>query len=377
MFESMIEVFPWDLHDGDVERVLDHLQGELGIESLVIPVMVSPISQLRTQKISPHMFRTRGGAFFHPDEDRYQATRCKVAMSSWLKQKSPIENTLRACCERDIGVRAGVSLMHHPRIARRHPEFAVRNALGDCSTTLLCPFNADVESFGAAVMADVSAREGVSGIHLVDPDTCTHRVDGWEKSPWQSLGPFTQFCLSLCFCESCYQRAHGTGYDLGKAREMVCGLIDTAIQSSEHATVDWQAQVADHDGLMAMLQWRSVGLVSVLSGLLEASEVSVWLDRGGLDAECVSGISAWPDECSVVANIGSIEDLDALDAGQRGKLCMRVGPEVAGTDLVSLLKQASSSGVPSAVIGNYGVMPRSREDFVRQAVRFSRRASSV
>lgn len=184
MFESFIEVYPWDLHDGGIDHVLDHLQGELGVESLVIPFMAAPMSQLRTQEIRPRVFRTRGGAFFHPIDDLYEATRCKVAVSSWLRKKRPIENTLHHCSERDIKVRGAVSLMYQPRMVRRHPEFAVRNALGDFSTTCLCPFNADVESFGAAVMADVSSRGGISGIHLFDPDTYTHSISGWDKSSW-------------------------------------------------------------------------------------------------------------------------------------------------------------------------------------------------
>ncbi len=377
MFDSFVEVFPWDLHDGDIERVLDHLQGELGIEALVIPVLVPPLTQLRLREISPRVFRTRGGAFFHPDEDRYHATRCKVSVSSWLKQKHPFENTLRVCTERGIRVYGAVSLMRYPRVARRHPEFAVRNAIGDSSTTFLCPFHADVESFGAAVMADVSSRVGVTGIHLFDPDSCTHHGDGWDSFAGQRLEPFVRFCLSLCFCESCFQRAHGTGFDLEKARKMVCTLINDAIHSAVNDSSDWQARVVSHEALMQLLQWRALGLASVLSRLVEASNVDVWLDRGGIDAEYVSGISQWPDVCGVVANIGSIKELNALDATQRGKLCMRVGGEVDGTDLVKLLQQASSTGVSSALIGNYGVMPSSREDFLRQAVRFSRRTSSV
>ncbi|MGB2985153.1 MAG: hypothetical protein WBE26_04665, partial [Phycisphaerae bacterium] len=120
--QVFLTAYPWDLLDEDLGTVLDRLHGEIGVTGVSVWVSSPALTQLRVRDVEPRVFRTRGGLFFHPDEQRYVATRCKPVVSSRHKTRNPLARIADACAERALELRVIVSAAATGRLAQRYPE---------------------------------------------------------------------------------------------------------------------------------------------------------------------------------------------------------------------------------------------------------------
>ena len=146
---------PWDLLDEGVDEVLARLHGELGVTGVCVPAVCAPLATLRTRPgVSPRIFRTRGGLFFAPGEDYYQATRCTPAVSTWLKGRNPLRRIADGCRKLGLDCRAMAACSTAGRIVARHPHAAAKTVFGDPWPDRLCPINPDAQAFLIAVCRD-------------------------------------------------------------------------------------------------------------------------------------------------------------------------------------------------------------------------------
>ena len=139
MLKAFLTAYPWDLIDEGVDAVLDRLHGEVGISGVSVWVASPPVVQLRVRDVGPRVVRSRGGLFFHPDEQPYAATRCKPIVSGWVKGRHPLTRIAEACAERAMDLRVIVSAAMTGRLAQRHAEMACKNVFGCVPGQSGCP----------------------------------------------------------------------------------------------------------------------------------------------------------------------------------------------------------------------------------------------
>ena len=381
MFRFFVAAYPWDLVDDDVGRVLDRLHGEVGVTGVSVWVGLPPLAQLRVRDVQPRVFRTRGGLFFHPDNERYAATRCRPIVSGWAKTRQPLVRLTDACRERGMATRAIVSAARTGRVAERHPEMACKNALEAESHVSLCLANPDVQTYLCSLVSDLSANDGLSGVTVTDfAITWAEAAAGGVVLPsW--LGETEVELLSTCFCESCHQRAFAAGVDVGRARRSAQTILQQSLDRGLATEARLESILADSEPLTDFARWRANELSSLLGRLGEACRCELLLDRcvdgpaRGAHAELDLSVPA-----AVITRLGAPDQLtDAFcQAARRNELRL---PEIFATgssapDLVRITAQAVEAGFSGIEIDNYGLLPDTALTPIKQAVRFARRSVS-
>lgn len=387
MFSAFVTAFPWDLVDDDLDARLDHLQGEVGATGVTLWAAAAPITQIRGRDAQPRTTRSRGGLLFHPEERHYSATRIKPIVSSWVKSKHPIERVSKACGERGMELRVKVSAALTGRLAQKYPDAACKNLYGAASHTSLCLFNPDVESYVAALLADLSTNHEIKSISIAD------FFVGWVEAFESDLrlgvpldGALRQV-LALCFCESCHQRSTAAGVDVGAARQCAEEAVQSMLDRGASADVSFAKLIGTHPLLGDFHRWRVGELASLLERLSGGSDLEILLDRDAQEptsrlcqsSPALPGICV-PDSVAVVTEAAGAEQLDgALCCDAKWNEIRIPASSVSGSrgaELVNLVSRAVEAGFAGVEFDNLGLFPESAFASIKQAIRFGRRSSN-
>jgi len=402
VFEVQLICHAWDLVEEGVEEVLDRLAGELGVSGICVPVVCPPLALLRTLPgVSPRIFRTRGGLFFAPREEYYQATRCKPVVSSWLKGRDPLRRIVEGCREHGLSCRAVVATSTVGRMTGRYPHAAAKTVFGDPWDDRLCLVNPDVRSFLVAVCRDLADNYGLTGIELAELHAGRVGRPGGRIDAGFEMGRGGAALLGTCFCESCRQLGQVGG---GPALD-----VDAAVHWTEARLLDVfetgrpidqpLSRVFAEDGPMRAYveaQWK--GVVELARSIRSAVGCELIVHAYG-DAICAAG-SPYPlgdgqlpplvdgvltqVEGPVGADVAAIAEAGLLGSGPgaRAELQIRAHrpDEGAGTPpdpalLVQTLSRLAEFGIASVDLDNYGQIPVALLPGLKQAVRFARRAA--
>ncbi len=367
--------------DGDLGVALDRLHGEIGVSGVSLWVAMPPMTQFRAHDHKPRVFRTRGGLFLSPNEERYRATRCKPIVSSWNKGRDPFSRIAQACSDRGLELRAVVSAAATGRLAQRYPFAASKNAYGDASQLSLCLANADVQTYLEAMTVDLSSNDSLSGIVLADFVIAWSDAFGADLRVPSRSGDALRALLSTCFCESCQQGAASAGVDVAAAQEAVRTAISQGLEGDVVEDQGFEEFHAEGTPLGDYHSWRAGELSRLLRRLVDASPCKVLLDRGlaGMEPEVHEGLDlSVPD-----AVITCVEQPDGLDsarcpAARRSEI--RLAEAFAGgwhgPELVKTLTTAAQMGFSGVQIDNYGLLPETALTSLKQAIRFARRTAT-
>jgi len=380
MLRTFMTAYPWDLVDEGVTTVLDRLRGEVGVTGISVWMASPTVTQLRARPGDPRIFRTRGGVFFHPDEEAYAATRCKPIVSGWLKGKEPLKRIAEACAERGMDLRVVVSAAMAGRLAQRHPEMACKNVFGDESHASLCLVHPDVQAYLGGLLYDLSSNYRLTGIVITD------FVIAWSdaslpglRTP-RPLGEAETLLLSTCFCESCHQRASEAGVDVGMARRSVEATLQHSLEARPEDDTQMATLLADDVPLTDYHRWRTRELSSLLERLTQQCGCELLLSKS------MEGSEQWQhsdlDSSIPAAVITRIERHDQLTAAlcpaaKRGELYLSEMSVTGahGPELVSTLAKAVERGFSGVTFENYGLLPDTALTPIKQAIRFARRSA--
>ena len=381
MLRALMSAYPWDLIDDDLDAVLDRLNGEIGVSGLSVWAALPPQTRLRPRAVQPRLFRTRGGLFFHADADRYASTRCKPAVSHWVKAKRPLRRIADAVAERGMELRLAVSAARTGRLALQHPDMSCKNLFGSPSNQSVCLANPDVQAFLVSLVTELSevyapAAVTVSDFHLV-------WTEAFERDLVQSvpLDDGERTLLSVCFCESCRQGATQAGVDVAGAHQVALSVVQEGLQRGAPS----ERSLADHllrgGVLEAYFRWRDATLSALLDRLVEGCSSELILDRplagplatqhGGIDIESVSAL---------MTRIERPAELDSASHGGAVRREVRLATSLAlpprAQELVAALSSVSKLGLSAVEIGDYGLLPDAAMVGIKQAIRMARRATT-
>ena len=371
MRRAFMRVFPWDLLANGVPDALDRLQGEVGLGGVTLWASCAPGAYARVRG-EPGVFRFSGGLLFSADPARYDMTRCKPQVSAWARDRDVFRAAADGCRDRGLEFRALFSAAHAPHVARKHPEFSTKNAFGQESTEHLCPLNPDVWSYLASLVTEVAARYSPDEMVIRDVSPC------WPEARMPSvmgdapLDVASRDLLSLCFCESCLQRAGAEGLDAASLRRATAEAIVAA--SNAAPTAD-QLRNALTGGLRAYRDSQRAAVGRLLADITERAGRPVVVDHDVIDP-----VSFDDEEMSAGArHMATLDDEDAkvLWAAARGFELRIPAVMVAGErgrSLVGRLPEAATRGLGAVEFDHYGLFSDAALTAVKQAVRFARRS---
>ncbi|MCH7839453.1 MAG: hypothetical protein IID38_04360 [Planctomycetes bacterium] len=380
LLKTYIGVYPWDLLDEGLDGVLDRLHGEVGVSGVVLWVGCPRLMQLRVRAVEPRIFRTRGGLFFQPSLDLYAGTRCKPIVSDQAKNRDPLAKISSACLARGLEVRVMLSAAATGRLAERYPEMACKNVFGAGSQTSLCLCNSDVQAYLCALVADVSAREGVGAVVLTDLVTSWSEAHSGSLSLAVPPGGTASSLLGLCFCESCQQKASGAGVDVAMAHRWVQQTLQRCLDRGPVPVsgTGLDAPWTDHPPMVALDEWRVQEHSSLLRRLVEACRCELLLDRKPYEPELSQQKHL---DCTLPAGVMTrVDRADQLSSAMcrtarrnELRLAETLTASSNAPELVRLFSQATEQGFTGIQIDHYGRLPDTTLTAIRQAVRIARR----
>jgi hypothetical protein len=402
MFEVHMVCHLWDLLDGGIEETLDHLQGELGLTGVCVPVVCPPLALLRCRPdVSPRVFRTEGGVCFRPREECYKATRCRPVVAAWQKGRNVLGEVVEGCRKRGLTCRLSVCTSGAGRVASRHPDAAAKTVHGDPWPDRLCLINPDVQGLIAGLCKDLADNFSPTAIELTEFHTGRFGLSA-AVCEWPfDLGPGGRALLSTCFCESCRQlgRDAPAGLDPSAAARSAEVRFERVFEAGRAMEAEPPQLLADDPPLRAHVerQWHSLAVLirSIAAELpcglflYEYDDVIV-TDKarhplaleGALDD--VSGLVRSMPEVTGGDFDRAVQDaLTRAGPNHRVELSIAAWPmrsnRTGGSDspsLVRTLSRAAELGVAGVTLETYGQIPGSGLTAVKQAVRFARRTQA-
>lgn len=394
MFACHICCYPWDLLDEGLPDVLDCLRDRIGATGLTLIAATDEMEQFRPRcGVEPRVYRTAGGVYFQPNEQKYQATRLKPPAWEQHRKMDVLAKVSEECAGRQLDLRVGINPLLSRRLVSKHPEAACKNAYGIASRMALCPANPDVRQYVLALVSDLSGYDDVSAIVVED----VQRPPATDPAPHvQALAIFdtdVADLLSVCFCESCLQGAERDGIDGQAARRCVRSALDRL--SARANPEGWAlADLLDDNPIIAQyVTWADGVHLDLLRRLREVSSKSIILsfrntpeslvelehapdlvalaDGITIDAEDLDGVIDelnYGERFTGTLTPGSVKNMDLL-------LRMDEGSIDEAPEVVVQLTGAAEAGAGGATVSHFGAILDHQLDWLHQGLRHARRVA--
>ena len=386
MFEAFAECWPWDLIDEGADAVLDRLKGETGLTGLVVPMVVPALCQVRARPgARPRVFLTGGGAMFRAESRYFAGTRLRPVAAEGLRRSDGPARAVQACARHVLRFRAAVHACHDTAAAERFPAAAVRDVFGEPVPGRLCPVNPDVREYLRGLVENLAALCPQTDLELREAAFPRDRFADRTPTAGLPLSPLCRQLWSLCFCESCQHLAGRDGVDVAGAARAVTVALERVFEDAGALPSSAEAWIAEHPPLAAFMDWRAVQITALHETLARtagarliarASGPSRWT---GFDPRSVGRTAV---VCLEVARVGVSAVEQAIgqvgdESGTGRGLELDFVEALAGCPepsvLVASVARAAELGARGATLGNVGLLPPSRLDWLRQAVRYASR----
>lgn len=389
---STMWTYPWDVLDVGVDTALDELTVKAGVGglSLATAYHAGRFLQPRSPRRSVY-FPEDGTIYFDPDVNRYENLLIKPKVARLIQERGDVLRQLEHAREkRDFTLNSWTVCLHNTRIGMEYPQVTTVNAFGDRNYYNLCPSNPDARAYVTTLVADLTRRYALDSVELESPNFMGFAHEFHHEKDGVGLTAKDDFLLSLCFCDSCMARARAAGVDAEAARRTVRRwLEETLNRPIPVQDPDFVARgvegFSDTPEVYEFLRWRFEPVTSLTREIREAAHPRTrvyflslltsqsWLF--GIDFEGVAQASDGVVVCAYDTRAPQV-GLDIADARARipqGKYLatgLRVFyPEVHdGDELRDKVQAAAGSGTDGFNFYNYGLIPPTRYDWVRQSL---------
>jgi hypothetical protein len=392
--------YPWDLCDEKPSEAIDRLAGEIGVDAISVVAACPGVVQFRPRDgLTARLFATEAAVHFQPDSVRYTATRLRPPTSSWIKGRNPLEQIARRCEQRGVRLRAALDCSRSETLVSRHPAAVCKNVFGDPSASRMCPSNPDVREYTAALCDDLSTNYPLAALEL-EPPVASAAADHFTDIGL-SIGPVERLLLSLCFCESCAQRAIERGLDPTAAQRSASVHLQPTLEGRPARDQTLDAFFAADEVLAAYALLRresftrlletvrrrtSTPLVLRLRDHSEEPRASASAARNAFDLDPTASVAfvdalQWTVWQTPVEERGQVAAELSRDAGGPAlvEMAFRCYPPYVtdGPSLVREVHDAARRGHETICFENFGTAPPACLDWVRQSIRYARREAAA
>jgi hypothetical protein len=392
--------YPWDVLDLGQEAVEGDLRDRAGLDAI----------SLATSYHAGHFFQPRspvrksyfpedGVVYFQPDSTRWNGRRIVPKQAELVSEGGDVLRSLVR--RRDAGglkVHCWTVCLHNTRLGMLHPGTCTRNAYGDPNYFALCPSNQDARAYVTTLVADISHNYRPDCVELETTNFMAFVHDHHHEKDGVGLGREGDFLMSLCFCDSCLDRARCAGVDGEAARRTVRRLIaelsERAIPSPRWPDLASRglAALGDVPEVEAYARWRTEPVTSLATEVREAGHPDCKiiiledvdplfsaLDLAESSKRCDGGLVAVYGMLppAITASVGALSK--ALRPDRFVAAGMRIfSPEISGgADLAERARAAVDAGAQGIGFYNYGLIPAARLDWVGEASRAAREAEAT
>jgi hypothetical protein len=392
---------PWDLDDEGFEPSISRLAGHVGVDGITVTAVSDEVAQFRPRRIGPRRsVSLPAAANFQPDAAFYKGTRIRPITAVWMKSRNPLEKIAAEANRFRLELRARVHCFRNVPLVERYPMTATVNLFGEPSDTTLCPSNPDVRAYMLALVEDLATNFPLSAIEL---DHFGFENGAILARRWRHgavLPLFAAQLLSLCFCPACRERAAEMHVDADAAMATAGEAFNQCFESPEQSASDVVARLDRDENLLACGRARARTIVSLLHdirrrarvGLVlnvdEALTTDAWtcgLHLSDLEDAC-DGFVFMPSEASqtgptpeqpasLVSQIARDNAHHLKQLSNRTHIRIRSHPPASpdGPALVRATLEALQAGHSSVSYDHYGATPEPALEWVRQAIRYTRR----
>lgn len=387
--QNSVWAYPWDLHDLGVEETTARMR-DLGVNMLSLATSYHAGRFLQPGNPRRRVyFPEDGTVYYRPSEQRWAGKEIVPQMAEIVDSEGDyLAAMIRQRDKGGMGVSCWTVCLHNTRLGLRHPKHVMRTAQGDPHSYALCPSSDAARSYLVTMIEEISHTYRPDRIELESPDFMGFSHGFHHEKDGLGLLPEENFLLGVCFCPHCMARASSAGVPAPKAREIVAGLLDAAMERElpEAQFPDFSdvgiAAFANLPELFVYLQWRTSSVTSLISEiksvthpdtkLLLIDAVGSW--AGGVD---LAQVAPYLDGVLHCAYFTQTEDIAPLMEETRALL----GPDktiIAGfqlffptvsnrSDIENRLARAAPY-VDGINFYNLGLVPRARLDWIRSAL---------
>lgn len=382
MFSSMWS-YPWDLTDCGIAASLDDMK-ENGINgvSMITSYHAGRFLCVRSPKRKIY-FPEDGVLYYNTDLENFKGLRIQPKVGQFAKEHPHFWDELfKETQSRGMTLSGWHVCLHNTRIGMEYPDTCVHNAFGDAVYYNQCPSNPDVREYMCALIDDVCSHLPLHALELESMNFMGHAHEFHHEKDGIGLTSLQDFLLSLCFCDSCTERAKSQGVDILPAKAIVRLMLediaaqDFPPQTDEKFLREGIEYFSSSPQLYEYLKWRTTVVTSLVkevhksvAGRSKLYFLSLLPHSGswlfGVDLKEISALCEGAVVCSY--DCGTEKAKADLEESRRdfakgselliGMRCFM--PEYANADaFAEKLTAAKKQGIDGAIFYNYGLIPK-------------------
>jgi len=291
---TAIWAHPWDVVDEGPARVADRLT-EIGVTEVTLATTMHSVQTLNPHNPERKTFFADAAAYFQPDADRYGAVTPDV--NETMGEDDWLAEIADGFADTPISLNAWVVPFHSSKQGRRHPDKTIRSPFGDSLVWGLCPSNPDVREYGAALTADLAARDVFDRVEMELADFQYGTGYGWHHQEFFTrLGDLGEFLFGLCFCEHCRGNAADAGVDVERARERAQTGLARLFEGEISRDTDVAGWFAENPSVAAYAHARRETVSTLFESFadrLGSTDFGYYLKMGGLGDERMGVEHSW------------------------------------------------------------------------------------
>lgn len=233
--EISASLYPWDLADEGVDRILDNLEQMTGCNSVYLIALMHHEKRPLTDFFYPHnpvrktYYPEDSRAYWHPDLSYYKETPIKPRPSErdFLKQTDWLSLLIETARKR--GMKTGVELSHTlidgERARDQFPHCMQQDISGNRIGKLICFNNPDAREYAVSLFVELVSRYDVDYIQTcLIPYASGQAPRGAAHDAARLIGTV----LGGCFCDHCARAAEEAGLDWERIKLDLKPLADSA-----------------------------------------------------------------------------------------------------------------------------------------------------
>lgn len=204
--------YPWDIADEGIENALDNIQHVAGMNDVTLAISYHVATYFLPHNPRRQLYYGEDGMLlFKPGAKRFKG-KIKPRVSEVVDSPDYLKRQTDRIRERGMKLTAWMVYAYSHHLARKYPDCAKRDALGNQYLSQLCVGNPDVRSYFLALTAEMMEKFNPECVIL---ETLSYREFeyGLRNPKINSLTPWHRFLLGLCMCDHCVGHASNMGVD--------------------------------------------------------------------------------------------------------------------------------------------------------------------
>lgn len=383
---TTIFTYPWDLHDDSLNRALDVIQNEAGVQgvSLAVAYHIGTFFLPHNPK-RKIFFGEDGMVLFVPEAKRWTQTRLRPRVGQVVEGKEWLHRLVAGIKQRGLQFTAWTVYFFNHYLARNFPHCAQRDALGNPHLAHLCPANPDVRQYALALTDDLAANYQPDAFYL---ESLNYLPFGYGYLGDKFLTPITpraEFLLGLCFCDACVKAANMGGDGARFKADVAAWLQRELPRMPAPADLmpvngDWLNTAFDNrlqHYLAARAQSATSLYEEVVRRIKQSGTTLVESDLAGPDGMPTSGLI--PERVNRVTDrlgVGAPTQAEQVKARRQGlaadrQLMANIQPAHVGNEaaVIRTVGAAARAGVDGFTFYNYGLLRREQLRWIGSACR--------